>query len=279
MGNTSGEGCVLSLVPFASPVTVTLSNGLNHLNYAISNNGTVSDILDQFPTSLGQVKTLTFAGNRSEQLRWDFVVEGSQIVSAGDYTDSRVEIHAYEHIDGNPNNFTAANLFLRDSVAVNASTNVTQKCSALGAPVIQTANNVRYSGGAGGNIDLTGAFDQQTSSLKDSTLILNYANMACNYAANISLKSENGGLIQETASVLQNDDFLTRVDYQATASFCGKSVTIQTQGSSVSDTIQCGAGLNISDLMLTLKTFSSHGKPFLAGTYRDVLTIKIGSPI
>ena len=278
VGNTSGESCVLSMVLFASPVTVTLSNGLNHLNYGVSNNGTVSNIIDQLPSSHGHVKSLTFAGNRSEQLRWDFVMEGSQVVSAGDYTDNRVEIRAYEHIDGNPNNFSVANLFLRDSVSINARTTIAQKCSSLGAPAVQTANNIRYSGGANGNIDLSGAFDQQTSSLKDSTLVLNYANMACNYAANLSIQSQNGGLIQEGGSMTVKG-FLNRVDYHAMATFCGQSVSFQTSGSRVSDTIQCNAGLNVSDLLLTIKTASSHGTPFLAGKYQDVLTIKIGSPI
>ncbi|MCK5897969.1 MAG: hypothetical protein KAG10_07795 [Methylococcales bacterium] len=276
--NTNNEKCVLSLIPFAPHLAVKLSNGMHELNYGISNNGTTSDILTQLPTNRVHVKSLNFTGSQSQQLKWDFFVLGSQKVSAGNYSDTSIQVQAYEHLDGNPNNFSINNLYLRDSTQIKPQALIKKQCSILGTPIVTTAINISYSGGANGNIDLSSAINAPSSSLKNATLGLTYPNSRCNYAANLSLKSHNGGLIIEGGAAIDIKGFLNRIDYHATASFCGKSISIITNGATISNTTVCNPGLNTTDLILIL-TVSTHDKPLLAGKYHDVLTVKIGAPI
>lgn len=102
----------------------------------------------------------------------------------------------------------------------------------------------------------------------------------CNYSpTTLSLKTTKGGMIVGAAPAATVSGFLTRIDYEASASWGTAAAIVMTNGTQneVSNSSTINAPRNTS-LQLTID-ITGVSTPLIAGTYTDTLTLQIGVPL
>ena len=282
--NIGVGNCRLSLIPFSTTgsTTVNLSDGTSNLSYGVSNDnaGTFSDVTTDIPGVVpSSVKQVQIDGNSSSSQTWYLNAAGGVMTDAGSYTDSSIQIRAYEHDDEDLLNFDSGNLSLVETQTVTAGASVSQTCDFPTVPTVTLTNlTSAYGGGLSGTIDLSSAINANSATLNTTALELSYANAVCNWNANVSIKSQNGGLLAQGVSAVTG--FKNRLDYQLQADFCGESTAFTTTGlANVKATTQC-AGSTVNNRGLAIKMSTTSGStPFLKATYLDVITLQIGVPL
>lgn len=282
--NTGTGNCGVSLIPFSNSgsTTVNLTDGSSNLSYGVSNDnsGTFSNVTIGIPGAVPtSAKSIQLNGISSSVETWYLNTVGGVMTDAGSYTDSDVVIQAYEHLNGNITDFSSGNLSLIDSKTVSAGANVANTCDFPSMPDVTLTNlSNAYSGGFNGTIDLSSAFNSNRATLNTTAIELSYANAVCNWNANLSVRSQNGGLIAQGVSSVSG--FKDRVDYQIQAEFCNDSVMVTTAGlANATATTQCTSStVTNRGLNVTLSTTSS-STPFLKATYEDVITLQLGTTL
>jgi hypothetical protein len=147
----------------------------------------------------------------------------------------------------------------------------------LPAPSVNgTALNATYSSNT---VSFTQFIDPQTALVNPSTISLNFPGAFCNYNATVSLSTRNGGLTTTNASTVVSDagTFLSKVPYVANLNWgrvTGLSLDTSTAGAAGATVSKPAGGANSSDLTVSIATARST-LPVLAGTYSDVITIKV----
>jgi hypothetical protein len=140
-------------------------------------------------------------------------------------------------------------------------------------------------------VNVTPLFDTTDSHVITGGITLNWTGM-CNYVHNITLKSDNGALINASAAtnapVAGSGAFTQRLGYTANFVWAGTSATTAIPDiTSTSDATSAGpvntsattiSGANAGNLAVTLG-FAAHTAPTVAGAYADNLTVQIGAAL
>ena len=127
-------------------------------------------------------------------------------------------------------------------------------------------------------VTFTQFLDPQTALVQPSNITLRFAGAMCNYNANVSLSSKNGGLVSSSTPTALSGagSFLQIVPYTVTAAWGTVGVTLDTS-TGTSATAPAG-GANAADLTLTIATQKS-ALPVMQGVYQDTLIVKIGAQL
>jgi hypothetical protein len=116
-----------------------------------------------------------------------------------------------------------------------------------------------------------------------------YLKAFCNYAGHtVSLKSQNGGMTNPASTVIADGSiFNKRIPYKARVrdwSLTGPSAELTATGTvtdSVQTTVSAGTvvqrAVNTDNASIRIETVADASNPLLAGTYSDVLTVKLGA--
>lgn len=157
-------------------------------------------------------------------------------------------------------------------------TGTAPKICTLPAPqATGTATNATFTSGSN-TVSLTQFVNPTTALVNASSLSVQFPNTLCNYSANISLQSANGGLtVSGGPSVVGGSGtFLQNVPYQVTAVWGAVTTTLDTtQAKTVT---QNTGGANSGNLTLNFAVQPST-LPAVQGTYQDTLTVKIGATL
>ncbi len=138
-----------------------------------------------------------------------------------------------------------------------------------------SANNATWTGTA---VHLTQLLDPSTALVKQSGFTLQIANAMCNHNAWLSISSSSGGLVPAAARSVVSDpgSFLTQVPYTVQANWGSASVKLDTSVGKLAK-VRTG-GANIGNLTLSFTTQQS-SLPVVAGSYSDVVNVKIGASL
>ncbi|MGH1351625.1 MAG: hypothetical protein ACRBBN_12595 [Methyloligellaceae bacterium] len=257
-------------------------NGSEKLQYSVRNSGGANVLntglaagCPYYSHTLGvkaiQELDLPPGGSSSSMSNFELVIPGMQFLTAGDYNGTTLQMAVYNKYGKK-----------KDSSSETPSTNIKPSCFLPSLPTPGFSTNAVYSptGGLnGGAVSFNQAIDKNTARLKQSTIHLLFPGARCNYRAYLSIKSVRGGMVN-SENLQQVSSFLNKIDYTASATFCGISTQFNTVGTGLSGSSkQCSiTNAAQSDLNLTIQTIPGN-TPLLAGTYNDTLVIKIGSPL
>ncbi len=257
-------------------------NGLEKLQYSVNSSSGTNVLNTGFVTGCPyhssnltsyaiQGLNLPPGGSTSSSNNFEIFIPSLQFLAAGEYSGDTLQMAIYSKYGQR-----------LDSSSETPSTNIAASCFLPSLPILSSSINTTYTptgGLSGGAVSFNQAIDKNTAKLKQSSIELSFSEARCNYRANLSIKSMNGGMINNN-NLQQVSSFLNKINYIATASFCGVSTQINTDSTSFPNASKlCSiSGVNQSDLILTIET-SQGNTPLLAGTYEDTLVIKIGSPL
>jgi hypothetical protein len=155
-------------------------------------------------------------------------------------------------------------------------TGTAPKVCVLPAPVTTgTATNATFASNA---INITQFVDPNTALVTPSSLSLQFPNTLCNYSANVSLKSQNGGLISSNGMTVASGSgaFLQNVPYTANLSWGSFNLALDTTSAHSTVVSNPTSGATAGNLTLTIATQAS-SLPVVQGTYQDTLMLKIGA--
>jgi hypothetical protein len=143
-----------------------------------------------------------------------------------------------------------------------------------------SATNTGNASYTNAEITVTNLVNPQDATVQSWSASLNYTEVMCNYAAVLSLKSQNGGMtVIGTQTTPVGGQFLTKVDYTATAKWGSLSeLVLNTSSDGVEPVSLQTAGANKADLTVDIETDASN-IPLLEGQYQDTLIIKVGPSV
>lgn len=129
-------------------------------------------------------------------------------------------------------------------------------------------------------ITVQNLINQQDATVQAWNATLGFTDVMCNYAAVLSMHSQNGGMTPVTpATQPVAGQFLTRVDYTATANWGSlNSLVLNTATQHDTPVSVQAAGANRGDLTVRLETTPST-IPLVQGEFQDTLVIKVGPSI
>jgi hypothetical protein len=143
----------------------------------------------------------------------------------------------------------------------------------LGTPTPGGGSNATY---AMNTITMTQFIDPSSAKVMEAAMPLEISNAMCNYNAWLSLGSKNGGMTSDNASQVTSGDFLTVVPYTVVAHWGGLDVTLDTTLGKVAKAQAAGA--NAGSMTLNFSTQNST-TPVVQGTYKDIVTVKVGASL
>lgn len=152
-------------------------------------------------------------------------------------------------------------------------------CSIPTAPFQQSAVRASLSGTT---ITLDPFTNTTNALLLGGSIEIRFSNVMCNFAAKLGIITQNGAMTGTGLPSIQagSGAFISAVDYNAQAVWGGVSTGLLFTASNPpggKKEIQVpGANLGVLRLVLL---FQSYTTPILAGTYTDVLTVKVGPTI
>ena len=140
------------------------------------------------------------------------------------------------------------------------------------------ASDSQNSSFAGSVYTITNFIDQNTAFPLASSGTITLAQAYCNYGTNVQISSTNAGL-KNTGNQIAPSDFVTKIDYVVSASWGTVTLPVLNTASTPNATVTKDSGAaNKGDIVLQITT-PALNSPALAGTFTDVLTIKIGAQI
>lgn len=147
----------------------------------------------------------------------------------------------------------------------------------LPLPSAKSANNSTFDGN---KISIAQLLDEDTAMVKDSETNISYGVTMCNYAAFLSVSSQNGGMTRTSGTdtaVAGSGAFLDIIDY--TVSVDWGSVKIANFDTALHRTdrkaVTQASGANQAELLVKVSTQKGN-TPVLRGTYTDVITVNVG---
>jgi hypothetical protein len=154
-------------------------------------------------------------------------------------------------------------------------------CNIPTAPTAPSSSNMSLTAGgtaAANTVNVTNIFNTTTGALSGGNITLRFANVVCNYNAQIGLRTTNGNLTTAAATVV-GGTFLTDIDYTAATSWGGAAVaSLTANGTAGATTNTASGGANVGDLDLTI-TVAPSATPVYGGTYSDTLTLQVGAAL
>lgn len=130
------------------------------------------------------------------------------------------------------------------------------------------------------NVTVANLINEQDASLQPWQATLRYADVMCNYAANLRLKSTKGGLkVIGNVATPVGGNFLTHVDYTATATWgTAAPLVLDTAVQQDQQVMMTVPGANHADLVLQLQAPGSN-LPVVEGQFQDTLILAIGPAV
>ncbi len=178
--------------------------------------------------------------------------------------------------------FMSTSCFTPAGAADSASTELQIKGTAQSVCRMPAPNATDQANAAVSNLTITvqNLINQQDATVQAWSTTLGFTDVMCNYAAVLSMHSQNGGMVPVTPiTQVVGGQFLTRVDYTATANWGSlNSLVLDTASQNDTPVSVQAAGANRGDLTVRLETQAST-VPLLKGEFQDTLVIKVGPSI
>lgn len=130
-------------------------------------------------------------------------------------------------------------------------------------------------------IEIDDMINDANASLNQASITITFEDVMCNYAAEVVLKSLNGGMIRtsntDVVPVGDSGNFIDEIDYNVVAHWGSLTLpdfSTAKQSDNYSVTMNAG-GANKADLVLDIM-INEVSDPVLLGQYQDDLIIEVG---
>jgi hypothetical protein len=128
-------------------------------------------------------------------------------------------------------------------------------------------------------IAITQMVDDATAQLKPAKINLAFS-AVCNVAHQVTLGTTRGALLPDSLATETQGPFLKEVRYRATAQWGATTVTLAADGSGPRDAVEDIATARVGDLSIEIAVDGGNNDlttPVLAGSYSDILTLRVGA--